>query len=318
MIVMVLSFVGCKQDGSNVVGKINDRVITVDEFRQYYAVSIDSYSQGRTDLTKEEIKKFKEEMLEELISAEIIQEYMIKEDKDVDKAAIDTQVQQSLEMIKTNEQAQAFMTEKGLTEEFLTKIIVSQQYTSAFVNLVRTETTELEEAVLAYYDEHIAEYKADLVKASHILVAEEEKAKDILNRLNNGEDFAQLAKELSEGPSGPNGGDLGYFEKERMVPEFGEAAFALEIGEISDVVQTEFGYHIILLVDKTDAYPMETVYDEISEQVYFEKYEEKIAKISKDIKIERNLGVLDKIDVNAKVKILEKPKTEDEIEPEKE
>lgn len=90
-------------------------------------------------------------------------------------------------------------------------------------------------------------------KASHILVETEEKAREVIAELENGTEFANLAKEHSTGPTGPNGGDLGYFAKNEMVPEFAEAAFALDVGAYTkDPVQTQFGWHVIKVTDRRD------------------------------------------------------------------
>lgn len=89
------------------------------------------------------------------------------------------------------------------------------------------------------------------IKARHILVASEVEAKAIIAELNNGADFASLAKQKSTGPSGPNGGDLGYFMRGAMVPSFENAAFGLEVGSHSaSPVQTQFGWHVIKLEDR--------------------------------------------------------------------
>jgi len=94
------------------------------------------------------------------------------------------------------------------------------------------------------------------VKARHILVAEKQAAEDIIRQLKGGADFIMLAKEKSTGPSGPNGGDLGYFGRGAMLPAFETAAFDLDIGQHSQFpVQTQFGWHVILLEDKRIAEP---------------------------------------------------------------
>ena len=90
------------------------------------------------------------------------------------------------------------------------------------------------------------------VKASHLLVKTEEEALKLKEEINNGKDFAQAAKEASLCPSGQNGGDLGYFSKGQMVKEFEAAAFSMEVGEVSNPIKTQFGYHLICLTDKKD------------------------------------------------------------------
>lgn len=87
------------------------------------------------------------------------------------------------------------------------------------------------------------------VKASHILVETEAEAKKILTEIENGKDFAQAAMEYSSCPSKRKGGDLGYFSKGKMVRPFEEAAFALKKGELSQPVETQFGWHLILVTD---------------------------------------------------------------------
>ena len=91
---------------------------------------------------------------------------------------------------------------------------------------------------------------ADKISASHILVDNEEHAKQIKLDLERGDkSFAEMAKEKSEGPSGDNGGDLGTFGRGKMVPEFEKVAFDLDVDEVSDPVETEFGWHLIKRTD---------------------------------------------------------------------
>lgn len=88
------------------------------------------------------------------------------------------------------------------------------------------------------------------VHAAHILVKSEKRAKEILDKINAGESFAEMAKRKSECPSGKSGGDLGWFGKGRMVPAFEKAAFEGEKGKVIGPVKTEFGYHLIKVLDK--------------------------------------------------------------------
>jgi peptidyl-prolyl cis-trans isomerase C len=101
------------------------------------------------------------------------------------------------------------------------------------------------------YDEAIKQVKTEEeVHARHILVPTEDEAKAILVQLKGGADFATLAKEKSKDPGAAEGGDLGYFTKDQMVPEFADVAFKLDKGQLSDPVKTQFGWHIIKVEDK--------------------------------------------------------------------
>ena len=114
-----------------------------------------------------------------------------------------------------------------------------------------------DDGVKAKYEEHIvANPPATEHHARHILVETEEAAREIITKLDGGADFAELAKELSTGPSGPQGGDLGYFTAEQMVPEFATATETLEPGQYSkDPTQTQFGWHVIKVEDRRQAAP---------------------------------------------------------------
>ncbi|MBT3533096.1 MAG: peptidylprolyl isomerase [Rhodospirillaceae bacterium] len=119
--------------------------------------------------------------------------------------------------------------------------------------LVSREVTAAatDKALRARYEEEKGKQKgADEVRASHILVETKEEADAIVAELNKGGDFAAIAKTKSKGPSGAKGGDLGYFTKDKMVPEFANAAFALKAGELSAPVKTGFGWHVIKVTDR--------------------------------------------------------------------
>jgi len=111
-----------------------------------------------------------------------------------------------------------------------------------------------DDAIKARYEQEIEKTEPEKeVNARHILVKTEDEAKALIKELEDGADFVELAKSKSTGPSGPNGGDLGYFGKGRMVPEFEQAAFKLEKGAYTqEPVKTQFGFHIIKVEDKRD------------------------------------------------------------------
>lgn len=131
-------------------------------------------------------------------------------------------------------------------------------------DLIRSHITD--EMLRQSYDAMVAEHTgADEVRARHILVATEAEALGLVEALNGGADFAELAAERSTGPSGPRGGDLGYFAAGQMVPAFSDAAFALGVGEVSAPVQTQFGWHVIKVEDRRTTPP--PTYEESVDQL---------------------------------------------------
>ncbi len=123
----------------------------------------------------------------------------------------------------------------------------------------------------------------DEVKARHILVETQDEAEALLTALNDGADFAELAREKSTGPSGPQGGDLGWFTAGTMVPEFSEAAFGLEPGQVSSSpVKTDFGWHVILVEDRR-LKPLPTL-DELTPQLRDELADEAIQSVMTELR----------------------------------
>ncbi|WP_461494928.1 peptidylprolyl isomerase [Pyruvatibacter sp.] len=133
-----------------------------------------------------------------------------------------------------------------------------------------------DEEAKAYYDKQISEVEVqEEVSARHILVETEEAALAVIERINGGEDFVELAKEVSTGPSGKDGGDLGYFVKDRMVPEFSTAAFALDPGQVSAPVKSDFGWHVIKVEDRRQQQLV--AFDDVKESIKGQLRDEKAA-----------------------------------------
>ena len=147
-----------------------------------------------------------------------------------------------------------------------------------------------EEEVQAEYDAQygsagaVTEYNA-----SHILVETEEEAQALIAELGEGADFAELAQQRSIGPSGPNGGQLGWFTAGMMVPTFEEAVFALSVGEVSAPVETQFGWHVILLNDTRDQAPpaLEEVRAELEDGLRRARVDAAITELSNAAAVER-------------------------------
>lgn len=164
-----------------------------------------------------------------------------------------------------------------------------------------------EEELQAEYDAQFGDVEAGTeYNASHILVETEGEAQSLIDELEGGADFATLAREHSTGPSGPNGGQLGWFNAGMMVPSFEEAVFDLEVGEVSGPVETQFGWHVIILNDTRDqaAPALEEVRDQLVEglrQARVEAYVQQLtdesdvtrAELDIDPALLRNTDLLD-------------------------
>ncbi|UWR22513.1 peptidylprolyl isomerase [Sulfitobacter sp. S190] len=149
------------------------------------------------------------------------------------------------------------------------------------------DDAEVQAAYEAQYGNTPAEEEFN---ASHILVETEEEAIAIKTQLDEGADFAELAREKSTGPSGPGGGSLGWFGKGAMVPEFEQAAVSLEPGAVSDPVQTQFGWHVVKLNEKRvkEAPALDTVREELELQIRQTRVQETIDAVTAKADIDRS------------------------------
>jgi len=147
-------------------------------------------------------------------------------------------------------------------------------------DVMATEVSQDE--LKAAYDDAFKDFQPkEMLRARHVLLASEEDAKSVVSELDSGRDFAEMAKEKSTGPSGPQGGDLGYFSEGDMVPEFYDAARALEVGAHSGPVQSQFGWHVIKLEDRRPSTPpaFEQVLPQIRQRVMVAKFEKLVADL---------------------------------------
>jgi len=152
---------------------------------------------------------------------------------------------------------------------------------------VESDSQVSDDELKKFYEKNIDKFKTgEQIKASHILVKSEKEAKDILAQIKAGGNFEELAKKNSTDASAAKGGDLGWFGKGNMVPAFEKAALALKEGEISGVVKSDFGYHIIKLTGKRAAgvRPFEEVKEQIKAAVMPSKQQEIFQKIKDELK----------------------------------
>lgn len=229
-----------------VVAKINDVEITKDEFYNYL------------------LQQNGPEVLEALILEKMVMMEVEANDVVISEEAI----QEELDVMKSSyggdEAFEEALVYYGFTEESVKKNI---QLNLGIEALMEPYIDITEDEILQYFIANKAEFDtSDQVNASHILVDTEEEARDIKQQLDDGGDFAELAAQYSKDASNAQqGGALGFFGKGRMVAPFEAAAFSMEPGEISEPVQTDFGFHIIKVEDRTEG--QEAQLEDVSEDI---------------------------------------------------
>ncbi len=224
-----------------------------------------------TPITRAEVQSFiaqqkqpvpEQQALDELINVELLYQQAKKEG--VDK---DPKVQ--LEVKRTTEG------------------VIASNYLKKFLDGLKVD----EDALKARYEKEIKKLASDKkeYKARHILLKKKEEAEDIIRQLDQGADFAELAKKKSTGPSGKNGGDLGWFEPGQMVKPFSDAAIQLKPGQYSkEPVKTQFGWHVILLEDERPVQPpsFESVRQQLATQMAAEALRKHMDELRNQAKIE--------------------------------
>ncbi|WP_108259018.1 peptidylprolyl isomerase [Mangrovicoccus ximenensis] len=205
-----------------------------------------------------------------LMRSRLPQQYQQMPDGDLFDTLLEQMVNQQLLAAETTERPP--LVDAAIANEERTLL-------SGMVLSEAAEAAVTDEALQALYDETYSSAEPSReYHAAHILVETEEEAREIIDELNGGADFAELAQKRSTGPSGPNGGDLGWFGAGMMVPEFEQAVMALETGAISEPVQTQFGWHVIKLEESrlSEAPSLDEVRGELAQTLQRRAVEEKI------------------------------------------
>ena len=232
------------------------------------------------NITKEEFynamkERYGDEVIRDLVHERVLSKQFKVSDKEIDK-----ELENLKEMYGPQYEAAVQQNGEEVIRNMVKLDLLRQKAAMKDIKITEKEMKK-------YYDE----YKPK-VKASHILVDDEKTAKEIKAKLDNGEDFAKLAKEYSKDPgSAENGGDLDWFGPGQMVKEFEDAAYALKVGEISQPVKTDYGYHVIKLTDKEEKKSFDDMKKEIElelkkQKLDAAKIESELEKLMKEAKVE--------------------------------
>ena len=291
-----LVLAGCGAGGAAVVNgetiSVADLDLEIDRIRAQFEAF------GQT-LSEEQAVQVRADVLERLIATALLAQESARVGIEMEDAEIEAEMEGIRGQFPGEEDYKQALKDAGLSEKELRKQLRRDGAVRRLLNTrVEEQVSVSDEDVRAYYDANPQDFSAaEQVWASHILIQVAEDADattraDALRRINEarrvlagGADFAATAQELSEGPTGPNGGDLGFFARGQMVPAFEEAVFALPVGRVSDVVQTQFGYHLIKATGRRGAgiMPFDEVRESVAEKIKGERAQGVIEKFVEEL-----------------------------------
>lgn len=257
-------------------------------------------------ISAEQRKQLESATLDQLIFAELMYQQGVKTPPEDLEKQVDFKMSQSKGKFQSQDEFEAALKGAGITEKELAEITRKDLIIGNFIDKTIAPTVSVsDEEIKKFYDENSSQLQEPpQVRASHILIGVEstatdeekkkarEKAEALLKEIKEGKDFAEVAKSDSTCPSKTQGGDLGFFGKGQMVAQFEQAAFGMKVGDISDIVETQFGYHIIKVTDKKDgeAPKLEELRDKITTYLKGLKTQKAVfdyvTKLRKEAKVE--------------------------------
>ena len=261
------------------VATVNGTAITRQAFDREMNMIQQRQAASGQPLDRSMLMKWQDKILEGLIERELLYQEIKKAGIKAAPESVDNQLNEIRKRFPDEKTFEKALADMGLSDAELRSRIEKEQAIQTWIETNFFEkSTVSEEETKAYYDAHPEMFvQPESVKARHILIkvdqnaADTEKAgarkkiEEIQKKLKEGGDFEALAKELSEDTSRDRGGDLGYFTKGRMVKPFEEAAFSLPVGQVSPIVETTFGYHLIEVLDRKPE--SKTSYEEAKERI---------------------------------------------------
>ncbi|MBW1679535.1 MAG: peptidylprolyl isomerase [Deltaproteobacteria bacterium] len=303
------AWTGEKQPLEDRIAVVNGSVISRVDFDREINRVQQRFSKGGKALNDSQLSEIKKEVLENFINFELLYQESQKKGIRVDEMAANEQFNLMKQRFPSEAEFKSMLSKTGLSEAEIKSKLKQEMTIQQFIDMqFGQKATVSDKEVRTYYDNHPDFFKQpEQVHARHILIkvdpqadesqkaAARKKLEKIQQKLQKDEDFAAIAKEFSQCPSSEKGGDLGYFKRGQMVKSFGETAFSLKTGEVSDIVETRFGYHLIKGIDKkpetTIAY--EEIKDRIRENLKQEKVKKEVTqyveKLKKKAKVEKFL-----------------------------
>ncbi len=267
-----------------IIARVNDDVITLSELEERMKPIINKYEKSyEEEEFLQNLAKAEDYWINQLIENKLILQEAQRKNITATKEEIDERYEKIKQDFDSELQFKIFLESQGMNIDQLKKTISENimigKATAHIRERARFKISPVD--ITKYYNEHGDKFREDpLVRASHILIRftgneenDYKKAKDILSRIKNGEDFAALARQYSDDPHAQQGGDLGFFSRGQHIKEIDKAAFSLPVGQISDIIKSKLGYHIILVKQKKKerVRPLSEVQEEIQNVILKDK-----------------------------------------------
>ena len=288
-----------------IVATVNGKIIKEGEYKQELDTTYRRFHEAGQMIDGSMFEQLKKEVLESLINLIILDDYSKELSVVVDEGSVEKHYQKAVSNYASKRAYRDALKEAGLTESDLRMRIKRTLSAQRMVKEhVYPKIIVTDDEVKTYYEENSFEFEHDVqVHAAHILIKVppfadkdfRQKAKQrilaIKEKIDAGEDFAQLAETYSEGPSKVNGGDIGYFGTAQMAPTFETAAFSLNPGEVSDVVTTQFGFHLIKVYDRKPAgkMPFSEAAPMLKQRFFKERLDRELQKLVENLKAEATI-----------------------------
>lgn len=285
------------QQVGNIIAQVNGVGINYQQWHNVFMNFVSQYdSQALSGISDELLASIKNSITEQLINSTLLYQYAEKEKVNIPTSRINDEIEHIKSSFDSEQDFNNALRRNNLTLNQLKESLKNQYMVDQVIHNEYDKITISDEEIAQYYEEYESFfYQPEKRKISHILVEDKEEAELLLNQLNDGMiDFETTAKEKSICPSAENDGDLGYISRGQMVPEFEEASFSLEAGNLSDIVETEFGYHIIKCYDiqEEKQLSLEEAEDNIKSIITSQKQNERIDELIAHLREEADIVIL--------------------------
>ncbi len=243
---------------------VNGQPISVEDYRKHIAQVEAFFQQEGLDLESEEgrerIAQARRQVLEQMIDQELIRQAAAEMDIAISDAELESKIQDIIEQTGGQEQFQQSLQDTATSYDDFRQMLLDQLLSEVVFSAVTASIPSV----------------AEQVHARHILLSTREKAEEVLARFQGGEEFALLAREYSEDVSSrERGGDMGFLPRGITPPEIEDAAFSLEVGGISEIIESQFGFHIVQILEREEREIAPEIFENLRQQTFMQWLQER-------------------------------------------